>query len=151
MIYNLAEKLKHQAILHPMVNMASFGDIQLYDDKPQIAYPYVNFDVVSSVVEEYIKTYTIRIYVNDRNQPYIAYNKTEQIMDDILKTMQIETYQVNYFTLDFKDMVNGCYADFEYEIQIGGSCSYETLFNSLLLEQGGFTLLESGDLIILNN
>ena len=78
-IYNVAEKLKDTAIRNPMVGMSSFGDIQLYNNKASVKYPYVNFDIVSSYVSNFVKTYTMRIYSCDRNEPYIAYNKTELI------------------------------------------------------------------------
>ena len=132
--------------------MASFGDISLYDDKATIAYPYVNFDIVNSSVINYVKTYTIRMYVCDRNIPYIAYNKTELIADDLLKTLDTDVYNMNYFTLDFKDVVNGVWCDFEIQTALEGGCTYNSLFNnSLLLEDGNFIVLENGDLIILNN
>ena len=117
-IYNVAEKLKDTAIRNPMVGMSSFGDIQLYNNKASVKYPYVNFDIVSSYVSNFVKTYTMRIYSCDRNEPYIAYNKAEMIIDDILKRLEIDGYTVNYFTLNFKDMINGCWADFEIETSI---------------------------------
>ena len=146
-IYNLMNKLKHEAIKHKMVNMASFGEIGLYNDKATIAYPYVNFDVVNSSTTNFIKKYTIRIYICDRNEPYIAYNKTETILDDILKQLEIEKYFVNYFTLEFADVVNGVFCDFEIETALSGDCNYETLFDSYLTEDGGYILQENGDLI----
>lgn len=152
MIYPLLAKCQYKAIEHPMVSMSSFGDISLYDDKATIAYPYVNFDIVTSNVVNYLKTYTIRMYVCDRNIPYIAYNKSEVIADDILKALDIDGYVINYFTLDFKDVVNGVWADFEIQVALEGSCTYDSLFNaSLLLEDGNFILQENGDLIMLNN
>lgn len=151
MIYPLANKLKHAAINHPMCNMAAFGDIQLYDDKATIAYPYVNFDVVSSTVVNSIKTYTMRIYVCDRNEPYVAYNKCELILENIIKDLEIYKFTTRYFTLDFKDLVNGVYADFQIEVPLIGECDYNTLFNyNILLEEGSFMLLENGDFIRLN-
>lgn len=152
MIYPLLAKCQYKAIAHPMVNMASFGDISLYDDKSTIAYPYVNFDIVTSSIVNYLKTYTIRMYVCDRNIPYIAYNKSEVIADDILKALDIDGYVINYFTLDFKDVVNGVWADFEIQVPLEGSCTYDSLFNAnLLLEDGNFILQENGDLVMLNN
>lgn len=149
MIYNLLNKIKYEAIKHPMVSMSSFGDITLYEDKPSIKYPYVNLDIVSSKVTNYLKTYIIRIYVCDRNEVLTSYNKTELIMDDILKSIDIDNYDVNYFTLNFKDVVNGVFSDFEIEVPLEGSCTYDTLFNVRLLEDGKFLLLENGDLQIL--
>lgn len=108
-IYSITNKLKEVAINTPMVNMAMFGDIMDYDDKADIKYPYVNIDVVSANVVNYAQTYTFRIYVCDRNAPYIAYNKTEAIINTFLKNNEInaERYTINYFTLDFKDQVHG--------------------------------------------
>lgn len=127
-IYNVAEKLKDTAIRNPMVGMSSFGDIQLYNNKASVKYPYVNFDIVSSYVSNFVKTYTMRIYSCDRNEPYIAYNKAEMIIDDILKRLEIDGYTVNYFTLNFKDMINGCWADFEIETSIvQDECDYAQL------------------------
>jgi hypothetical protein len=152
MIYPLINKAKYQAIEHPMVNMASFGALELFDNKATIKYPYVNFDIVSSSVVNYLKRYTIRMYVCDRNEPYIAYNKTEIIADDILKSLDIDSYTINYFTLEFKDVTNGVWTDFIIEVPLAGSCTYDSLFNSnLLLEDSKFILLENGDLIMLDN
>lgn len=147
MIYKLANQLKYDAIQHPMVNMAAFGSLSLFDDKSRIAYPYVNFDVVSSRVVNYLKTYTIRMYICDRNEPYIAYNKTETIADDILKALEIESYTINYFTLEYKDITNGVFTDFEIQVPMTGDCSYDSLFTLLVQEQGGFVLQKNGDLI----
>jgi len=152
MIYSLIQKAKFQAIKHPFVNMSSFGSLELYDNKATIAYPYVNFDIVSSNVVNYLKTYTIRMYVCDRNEPYIAYNKSEVIADDILKSLDIDRYLINYFTLEFQDITNGVWTDFEIQVPLEGSCTYDSLFNaSLLLEDGNFILQENGDLVVLNN
>lgn len=152
MIYPLISKIQYQAIKHPFINMASFGAIELFDNKPNIQYPYVNLDIVSSRIRNYLKIYTIRMYICDRNEPYIAYNKTEVAADDILKSMDIHNYQVNYFSPMFKDVVHGVWADFEIEVPLEGSCTYDTLFNSsLLLEDGNFYLQENGDLFTLQN
>lgn len=150
MIYQLANQLKYEAIKHPMVNMASFGSLSLYDDKATIAYPYVNFDVIRSNVRSYLNTYTVRMYVVDRNDPYIAYNKCEVIINNILKSKEIDNYSIEYFTLEYKDIVNGAFVDFNIDVRLDGNCVYDSLFNdNLLLENGGFVLQENGDLIIL--
>lgn len=151
MIYPLINKAKYQAIKHPFVNMAAFGSIELFNDKATIQYPYVNFDIISNTVNDYVKTYTIRMYVMDRNEPYIAYNKTEVIADDILKSLDVEDYTILYFTIEYKDVSNGVYTDFTIQVPLEGSCTYDSLFNSaLLLEDGNFVLQENGDLIMLN-
>lgn len=151
MIYPLLNLIKFNAIRHPIVNMSSVGDISLYDNKSDIKYPYVNIDVVSASVVNYSKKYTIRMYVCDKqNDVQIAYNKTELILDNILKGMDINNYTINFFNMDFQDIVNGVYADFEFETTVMGQCAYEGLFDSnILLEDGSFILLENGDLISL--
>lgn len=148
-IYNVAEKLKDTAIRNPMVSMSSFGDIQLYNNKASVKYPYVNFDIVSSYVSNFVKTYTMRIYSCDRNEPYIAYNKAEMIIDDILKRLEIDGYTVNYFTLNFKDMINGCWADFEIETSIvQDECDYTQLLSDTV--KNFYDIDSNGDYIINN-
>lgn len=141
--------LKFHSIKHPMVNMASVGDMSLYDNKATIRYPYVNLDVVSSSVVNYSKKYTIRLYVCDRQKDIlVSYNKTELIADNILKDLQMTNYVVNYFHNDFQDDVDGVWVDFQYEIAVTSECTYATLFNAnILLEDGNFIMLENGDLI----
>lgn len=152
MILPLIEKLKYNAIRNPLVNMSSFGDIQLYNNKSTIAYPYVNWDVVSANVFNQIKTYTIRIYVCDRNlSPYNAYNKTETILDDLLQELEIYKYNVQYFTLNYGDVVDGVYADLQIDTKMEGNCVYQSLFSHMLLEEGSFELLEDGSLVMINN
>ena len=149
MIYPLMSDLKLNAIKHPMVNMASVGDMSLYDNKATIRYPYVNFDIVSSSIVNYSKKYTIRLYVCDRQKDtLVSYNKTELIADNLLKKLQMNNYVVNYFHNDFQDDVDGVWVDFQYEIAVTSECTYETLLNgSILLEDGNFIILENGDLI----
>ena len=149
MIYPLMHNLKFHSIKHPMVNMASVGDMSLYDNKATIRYPYVNLDVVSSSVVNYSKKYTIRLYVCDRQKDIlVSYNKTELIADNILKDLQMTNYVVNYFHNDFQDDVDGVWVDFQYEIAVTSECTYATLFNAnILLEDGNFIMLENGDLI----
>jgi hypothetical protein len=141
MIFKLINDLKIQAINTMMCSMASFGDISLYDDKSTIAYPYINFDVVTSfVTKSSLKTYTIRVYVCDRNEPYIAYNKAEMILDTLMNTIDVAGYTTNYFTLNFKDQVNGVWADFQIEDIIEFMCA----------ERAGevnYVVLENGDII----
>lgn len=145
MIRALVDRIKFTAISHPLVNMASVGDISLYDDKATIKYPYVNVDVVSNYINQFLKTYTMRIYVCDRNEPYIAYNKTELIITDIMQSLEIETYTVNYFNLDFKDIVNGVYADVSFQLPMG--CTAESVFDYSLFKDT-FIILENGDFLI---
>lgn len=124
MIYKITSKLKKIALNTPMVNQSSFGDIMDYDNKADIKYPYVNIDVVSATVVNYVQTYTFRIYVCDRNEPYIAYNKTETIINTFLKNNEInaERYTINYFTLNFKDLVHGVWADITIQAPLEFDC-----------------------------
>lgn len=105
--------------------MCSFGDIMEYDNKSTVKYPYVNIDVVKSSVNSFIQTYTLRFYVCDRNEPYVAYNKTETILNNIFKRNDIDSnnYTINYFSLDFKDKVNGVWADVVVQIPLNVNCS----------------------------
>lgn len=151
MIYNVMNELKYVSIKNPLVNMSSFGDISLYEDKSIIKYPYVNLDVVDGQVVNNSITYTIRMYVCDRNiTPYIAYNKCETIVNDILKEIDIREYQINYFSLKHKDVVDGCWVDFDLDVPIPSNCAYQSLFGYQLLEEGSFVLQENGDLTMLD-
>lgn len=142
-IYNIIQELVIMANNTDMVNGSDFGDIQLYNNKATIEYPYVNVDVVNSIVRNDSNLYTIRMYVCDRNDPYIAYNKCELILNNILNNFKIDipSYTINYFTLDFKDMINGCYVDFNVESQVQYDC---LLSNSI----GTFIISEVGDYIV---
>lgn len=148
MIRALVDKIKFTAISHPLVNMASVGDITLYDNKSTIMYPYVNVDVISDFVSNFIKTYTIRVYVCDRNEPYIAYNKAELIITDMMQTLDVNSYTVNFFNLDFQDVVNGVYADIAFQIPMG--CAPEAIFDYRLFTET-FIILENGDFLTQEN
>lgn len=146
-IYNIVNKLKTIAINTPMVNQSSFGDIMEYDNKATIKYPYVNIDCITSSVINYAQTYTFRIYVCDRNAPYIAYNKTEAIINTFLKNNEISAvrYTINYFSYDFKDLVHGVWADIQIEVPLVTECdTFE------IIENESYVLMENGDLIRLN-
>lgn len=143
-IYELTNKLKRVAIDIPMVNMASFGDIMDYDNKPNIKYPYVNIDVVNSVVQNFAQTYTFRIYVCDRNKPYIAYNKTEAILNAFLKNNEVfaVNYTINYFSIDFKDQVNGVWVDMTIQTPLVTEC-----IEPKIVEDESYIITDEGDLI----
>ena len=145
MINALVDKVKFKAISHPLVNMASVGDISLFDNKATIAYPYVNVDVVNCLRKDFLKTYTLRIYVCDRNEPYIAYNKTELILTEVLEQLDIFDLDIKYFNNDFQDIVNGVYVDIQFQIPIG--CSTESIFDHSLFTDV-FIILENGDFLI---
>lgn len=146
-IYSITNKLKEVAINTPMVQMASFGDIMEYDNKATIKYPYVNIDVVNARIVNFAQTYTFRVYVCDRNAPYIAYNKTETIINTFLKdnNIYVKDYTLNYFTIDFKDRVNGVWADVTVEVPLVTECDPFTI-----IENESYILMENGDLIRLN-
>lgn len=147
MLQSIIDRIKFQSISHPLVNMASVGDISIFDNKATIAYPYVNVDVVSCVRKDFLKTYTLRIYVCDRNEPYIAYNKTELIISEILEQLDIFNVTIQYFNNDFQDIVNGVYADITYQLPIG--CAIDSVFDYTLLANT-FIILENGDYLIAN-
>lgn len=143
-LYSTVNDLKIVAINTWTCNMASFGDISEYDNKTTIAYPYVNIDVVTgAVTNNGAKEYTFRIYVCDRNEPYIAYNKAELILDTMMHTLDIPNYTINYFTLDFKDVVNGIYADIQLQSKIDLSCFVDD-------DSTGYVILENGDVVAKN-
>ena len=135
MILNVVNNLKLVAINTPMCNQSSFGDITLYDNKADINYPYCNIDVVSGFINNYSIKYTIRLYVCDRNEPYIAYNKTEQILTQIINSLDLGSYTINYFTLNFKDQVNGVWADIQVDDKVEIPC-VPTISEYMTLENG---------------
>ena len=136
------DNIKTLAINTPTVSMGSFGDISLYDNKSIIKYPYVNIDVVSNdVANNNNKSYTFRIYVCDKNEPYIAYNKCELILDTLLNSLEVSDYKTNYFTLSFKDMINGIFTDITVESNINLSCIVSKK------EDKEFIILENSDFI----
>ena len=145
MIRPLVDKIKFEAISHPLVQMASVGDLSLFDNKATILYPYVNVDVVTNSVSGYINTYILRVYVCDRNEPYVAYNKTELIMTDIMQSLEVENYTINFFNNDFQDITNGVWADIAFQVPMG--CSAESIFDYSLFRDT-FIIMENGDFII---
>lgn len=146
-IYKLSTDIKKMAMTLPNVAMASFGDISLYDNKSIILYPYVNIDVVSDNISNNSNSdYILRLYVVDRNEPYVAYNKCELILDELMLKLEVQNYTVTYFTLNFKDQVNGVYTDFNYEENIGLSCQY--LEDGYLVSENKFP---EDEYIITNN
>lgn len=148
MLNALVDKIKFQSICHPLVNMASVGDITIFDNKTTIAYPYVNVDVVNCLRKNFLKTYTLRIYVCDRNEPYIAYNKTELILTEILEQLNIFDLNIQYFNNDFQDVVNGVYVDVQFQIPIG--CDVDAIFDYSLFTDT-FIILENGDYLATQN
>lgn len=137
------------AINTDMVNMASIGDIsEFIDNKPIVKYPFVDIDVVKSDVVNYSNTYTFRIYVCDRNKPYVAYNKTEAILNSILKNndeMFGDNYTINFFKFDFLDDVHGVWVDIQVIDYIQSDCD-----NYIIEDNENFILQENGDLLKIN-
>ena len=144
MIYNLINNLQIEACNTKMVNMVSFGDIQDYNHKSDIRYPYINLDVVNCQTINYAKIYTIRVYVCDRNKSYVAYNKCETILDEFCKKTNIDitNYLTNYFSLDFQDEINGVWSDIQITEVLESPCEYIDI-----QAIGNFVLNENDDLI----
>lgn len=141
-IFQTINDLKASAMLIKGVNMASYGDISLYDNKTDIMYPYVNFDIVNSRVSNNCnKQYTFRIYVMDRNVPFVAYNKCELILKELSNKLDVSNYLINYFTLDYKDLVNGVFADITIDTNIDLSCIKQ------IITEITYIILENSDYI----
>lgn len=143
MIAKVIDDLKITAMNTPLVNMVAFGQLSLFAEKKTIKYPYVNLDIVNANISGGSKKYKIRIYVCDRNDIITAFNKTELILDQILKSelYYTQNYTVNYFTEEFKDITSGVFVDIDIEDDILSHCS------PIEIEQVGFILQENGDLI----
>lgn len=154
-IYNLINKLKETATDIPMVNQCTFGDINDYNEKASNEYPYVNIDIIKADVVNFAQTYTFRIYVCDINKPFTAYNKTENILNTFLKRNGIDTvnYDVNYFSIDFKDMINGVWADMLITVPLVTECdTFVDLGEGYITDEtnDNYVLSEDGDLIKLD-
>lgn len=148
-IFKTIKELQVMSMNTKMVQMASYGDLNLYRHKPKIMYPYVNLDVVQSETQNYSKKYTVRLYACDRNEPYIAYNKCEKILDSLLKSsnLDVSNYTTKFFNLDFGDQVNGAFVDAVIEVAMDFECRIEEEF--VLTENlSGFIITEDGDFII---
>lgn len=124
-IYKLFNDIKTVAIQIPNVAMSAFGDILLYGEKKDIYYPYVNVDILkNNVSNNIVGQYGVRVYVLDRNDVFEAYNKTELILDELMNKLGVKNYNVNYFTLDYKDQINGIYTDITYDDIIKIDCNF---------------------------
>lgn len=139
-IHKTINLLKTDMSTIEQVKSVEYGDVRLVTDKADIEYPFVNFDIVSSnVTGNAGKTYTIRLYCLDRNEPYIAFNKTELIVNTFMDYHQLQNYSLNYFTLDYKDQVNGVFVDIQVDTNTSLQC--------LTYDGKGYITLENGDLI----
>lgn len=157
-IYKIAQKIKGSSMKVQAINMASFGDIKLIENYKSVMYPFMNCDVVlSNTINNAAKLYTMRIYICDRNDSYIAYNKTELLMDELMVILKIDTYNINYFNFEYsdfnfsnKDGVNGVYVDIVFEDKITLKCVYEEVDDKswIITENGdylrSFITLENG-------
>lgn len=124
-IYKLFNDIKTVAMQIPNVAMSAFGDILLYGEKKDIYYPYVNVDILkNNVSNNIVGQYGVRVYVLDRNDVFEAYNKTELILDELMNKLGVKNYNVNYFTLDYKDQINGIYTDITYDDIIKIDCNF---------------------------
>lgn len=136
-ILELVKQLKTKALSLSMCSGADYGDISLYEDK-EVTYPYINIDVVgSNVTNNSSKKYTFRIYSMDRNAPYIAYNKAELLLNDFMNEMGVYDYTINFFTLEFKDQINGVFADITIDTSIDLIC--------IPIYDRPYIILENGD------
>lgn len=157
MLYNLLDNLKITAIQHPLVQMSAIDDLVEYQNRP-VRYPFVNINVVDSNVTNGLKKYNVRIYVLDRQKNVnVAWNKTEIILEDILKQAGFKNYNIYYFKDDFNDIVSGCYCDIKYEnIRAGkgsetGTCDYRAITDGYIVQQDeDYITQQSGDLIMLS-
>lgn len=137
-IYELVNYIKTKAINLPMCNYSTHGDLSLYQEK-EVQYPLINVDIVNSkVVNNSTKAYTFRIYSIDRNEPYVSYNKCEDLLINLMNVLEITDFTSIFFTLDFKDVVNGCYCDVTFIIKIGLKCVFEEYPGYIILENGDF-------------
>ena len=149
MIYKEIQIIKQQAIRLQGINMCSFGAIQEIDDKKSIFYPLVNVDVVKGqTINNSVQKHTVRIYVMDRNAPYIAYNKCELLLNELMLLLEIPTFTINYFNYNYSDFefknsnkVNGVYCDVEIESEIKLKCIYDELADK------SFVITEESDYI----
>lgn len=139
-IFSLANFIKEKSLTINTVNMVEYGNISLFEDKTNIKYPYVNIDVVNNnVVNNSNKKYTFRIYICDRNEPYLAYNKCELILNELMKNLEVENYTTSYFTLSFKDKINGIFTDIIFESSIDLACLIEeNLYGYIILENSDY-------------
>ena len=60
-----------------------------------------------------------------KNPAFVAYNKTELILNNIMKSQLVDCnqYVINYFNLDFKDDTQGVFADFNFEVVLDMNCA----------------------------
>lgn len=149
MVIEVLDSLKLIAINSPLVNMSSVSDIIDYSNRPDIKYPFVNIDLVSTSVLNYAKYYRVRFYICDRGpNEFYSYNKASIILDDILKSFSIDqqSYTANYFRLDFLDQVNGLWCEVDIEDQVILDCAdFAGNYNYVISENGDYLIDEVKD------
>ena len=152
MIIDVFEKLKLLALSTKLVKQSAYGDIVNYMNKHDILYPYVNFDIITYITNNFSKDYKIRMYVCDRNKDkYISYNKADIIINNFLKdnSLDIENYEYTFFDLDYDDMINGAYCDFliEEEVLINTKCDLNIGY--IITEYGDYIITEDDNKIVI--
>lgn len=155
-IYQIAATIKSEAMRLQMVNSATFGNIADIMNRKTTYYPCVNIDAVSSeTINNSVKKNVIRIYCIDRNTNYIAFSKTELIIDELMNLIEIPNYKIQYF--DFtnsefnnQDLVAGVFVDITFESELHLKCLVDELKDkSFIIEENGdyiksYIKLESG-------
>lgn len=154
-IFELVNQLKTKALSLSMCSGSDYGDISLYEDK-EVTYPFINIDIVSSnVTNNGSKRYTFRIYSMDRNVPYIAYNKAELLLNDFMNEFGVYNYTLNFFTLEFNDLINGVFADITIDVKMDLVCAPVYDSEYIILENGDYfakyLLNESGGKFPIDN
>lgn len=155
-IYKIAATIKSEAMRLQMVNSATFGNIADVMNRKTTYYPCVNIDAVSSeTINNSVKKNVIRIYCIDRNTNYIAFSKTELIIDELMNLIEIPNYKIQYFDFtnsDFinQDLVAGVFVDITFESELHLKCLTDELKDkSYIIEENGdyiksYIKLESG-------
>lgn len=146
MIYKEIQIIKQKAIRLQGINMSTFGAIQEIDDKKSIFYPLCNVDVVKGqTINNSVQKHTVRIYIMDRNSPFIAYNKCELLMNELMLLLEIPTFTINYFNYNYSDFefknsnrVNGVYCDVEIESEIQLKCIYDEDNRFIITEESDY-------------
>lgn len=121
---DVVTKLEFNASQISNCSMVGIGDIRLFDDKASTMYPYINLDIISDeVFNGSIKAWKFRIYAVDRNEPYLAYNKCELMIGELLNQMEILDYTLNYITLNYQDLIHGVFTDVSFDASLTVNCN----------------------------
>lgn len=147
MIYKIVEDLKVLGINIDSVNQVSFGTIEEYKSK-EVKYPYINISIGKYDVYDWTKRYTLNIHILDRNKDqYIAYNKTSTIMQEFLSNpdLEIDTYKMNYFNLQFPDQIYGVTSTIQLYGEVNLECGLFVDTHYIITEQGDYIRLENNE------